>query len=214
MRLEGIEVFDGCFLRQIEFMPGEDLPLMLIAQLFHGECRAYYGEFIPPGLQQVLTANIPIIQFPAMEPLQDILTKYGIQFEVGRYKTYMFSSIPIQAMDVLRVSKHSSDIKAFSFDGFAEDVFAIQHKGMIVSACVSVRENEKCGEAWVYTAPEYRHQGFAQKVVNAWAGSLMSAGKVPFYSHKIENIASANLARKLRLQPVFEEIAVTQIVRT
>jgi predicted GNAT family acetyltransferase len=62
----------------------------------------------------------------------------------------------------------------------------------------------------VYTNPEYRKQGFAQKVVNTWAGSLIDAGKVPFYSHKIENAASANLARKLGLRPVFEEISIAQ----
>jgi hypothetical protein len=28
---------------------------------------------------------------------------------------------------------------------------------------------------------------------------------VPFYSHRIENLASANLARTLELIPVFEE---------
>jgi predicted GNAT family acetyltransferase len=60
----------------------------------------------------------------------------------------------------------------------------------------------------VYTDEAYRHQGFAQKAVNAWAGSLMEQGKVPFYSHKIENAASRNLAKKLGLQSVFEEIAM------
>jgi hypothetical protein len=47
-----------------------------------------------------------------------------------------------------------------------------------------------------------------KQVVRAWARSLLEAGKVPFYSHKIENRASANLARRLGLQPVFEEIAI------
>jgi len=40
---------------------------------------------------------------------------------------------------------------------------------------------------------------------------LMNAGKVPFYSHKVENVASASLARKLGLQPVFEEISIAQV---
>ena len=93
-------------------------------------------------------------------------------------------------------------------------MYAVEYNGALVSACVSTRENESCGEAWVYTAPHYRQQGFAQKAVNAWARNLMSAGKVPFYSHKIENDASANLARKLGLQPVFEEIVVTQTSST
>jgi predicted GNAT family acetyltransferase len=95
------------------------------------------------------------------------------------------------------------------FDSFTEDVFAIEQNGTLVSACVSTRENQECGEAWVYTIAEYRHRGCAQKVVKAWARSLMDAGKVPFYSHKMENEASASLARKLGLRPVFEEISIT-----
>jgi predicted GNAT family acetyltransferase len=58
---------------------------------------------------------------------------------------------------------------------------------------------------------EYRHQGFAQRVVSAWAMRLISVGKVPFYSHKIQNIASTNLAKRLGLQPVFEEIVFTYV---
>ena len=63
----------------------------------------------------------------------------------------------------------------------------------------------------MYTAEAYRHQGFAQRVVNAWAERLMEQGKTPFYSQKIENLASASLAKKLGLQAVFEEIAITQV---
>ena len=74
---------------------------------------------------------------------------------------------------------------------------------------MSVRENERCGEAWVYTDPPFRHLGLARQVISAWAQSMIAAGKVPFYSHKMTNIASANLANRLELQPVFEEIAIS-----
>jgi hypothetical protein len=47
-----------------------------------------------------------------------------------------------------------------------------------------------------------------KQVVRAWARSLLEAGKVPFYSYKIENRALAGLAWRLGLQPVFEEIAI------
>ena len=114
-------------------------------------------------------------------------------------------------MNVMCSSKHDPKIKTFGFDGFAENVYAIEQDDNIVSACVSTRENEQCAEAWVYTDPAFRNQGLAQRVVNAWAGSLIAVGKVPFYSHNIENTASATLASKLGLLPVFEEIAITQI---
>src|SRR4030095_15359627 len=108
-----------------------------------------------------------------------------------------------------RYSKHDPKVKIFGFDSFAESVYAIERNDKIVSACVSTRENSFCGEAWVYTDSEYRHQGLAQKVISAWAMNLISAGKVPFYSHKIQNNASANLAKRLGLHAVFEEIVIS-----
>ena len=114
-------------------------------------------------------------------------------------------------MEVICVSKHDPKVTAFGFDSFAEEVYAIERNGVLVSACVSTRENKECGEAWVYTDIDFRNQGLAQKVVNVWAGSLMDAAKVPFYSHVRENVSSASLARKLGLQPVFEEISITQV---
>ena len=104
-----------------------------------------------------------------------------------------------------------SDIKiqAFYFDGFTEQVHAIERDGKIVSACVSAKENDHCGEAWVTTNENYRHQGLAQKVVSIWARDLMLTGKIPLYSHKITNLGSAKLAKRLGLEPVFEEIMIS-----
>jgi predicted GNAT family acetyltransferase len=88
-------------------------------------------------------------------------------------------------------------------------MFGIEKNGRIISSCVCARENAHCGEAWVYTDEDHRRQGLAQKVVSAWAASLLKNGKVPFYSHKIQNVASANLAKRLLLQPAFEEIVIS-----
>jgi RimJ/RimL family protein N-acetyltransferase len=208
MRLEGKALVDERFMRQVEVVPGEERSLMLVAQLANGELVTYYEQGISLGLYKELTARQ--IEFPDIGSLLELLRSHHISFEVGHYRTYIFPSLPLKDMQVTRLSKHEPRVKAFGFDGFAEDVYGIEHGDKIVSACVSARENRDCGEAWVYTEAAYRHQGFAQKVVNAWAASLMEAGKVPFYSHKIENRASAGLAGKLGLQFVFEEIAITQ----
>ena len=211
MRLEGIAVVDHHWMKQVETVPGEELPLMLIAKLASGELVTSYAEAIAPDLQEELSSIIVPSEFPKMDTLLDVLGSRDIHYEVGHYKTYVFPSRPTKDAEVACLSKHDPQVKAFGFEGFAENVYAIQRQGKVVSACVSARENEQCGEAWVYTDPAYRHQGFAQKVVNAWARDLIENKKVPFYSHKMENIASANLARKIGLQPVFEEITVTQI---
>jgi hypothetical protein len=209
LRLEGKEVIKERFLRQVEPVPGEELPLILIARLENQELALYYDETIAGDLQTDVAAQS--IEFSNVEPLFDILQNHSLQFEVEHYKTYIFPSHPASDVDVAYLSKLDSKVKAFGFGDLAEIVYAIERGGILVSACVSTRQNEDCGEAWVYTTPEYRHQGFAQKVVNAWARSLIDAGKIPFYSHAIENTASANLARKLRLQPVFEEIVIKRV---
>lgn len=209
MRLEGKVLVNTCLLRQVEIVPDEELPLILVARLAKEELVTYYDEALSPDLQKELsTAKI---EFPKIGALLDILTSHHILFEFGHYKTYVFSSQPVVDPEVLCLPKHDARVTSFGFDGFASEVYAIEQDGSLVSACVSTRENGACGEAWVYTLPEYRKHGFAQKVVSAWAKSLLEAGKVPFYSHDIKNTASANLARKLGLLPVFEEIAVTQL---
>ena len=210
MRLEGKDVVDEYLMREGEVVPGEAMPLMLIAGLANGKVVAYYDEALSRELQIKLAASIAKIELPAIDPLLDVLKKQGLQVDAGHYKTYVFPSISVNDSDVHCLSKDDGRVKAFGFDGFAEQVYVIEREGKVVSACVSTRENETSGEAWVYTAPEYRHQGFAQKTVSAWARSLMGAGKVPFYSHKIDNLASAHLAAKLGLQPIFEEIAINR----
>ncbi len=210
LRLEGKEIVNECFIREVEMIPGEDLPLLLIAQLANGTIVVYYDEAISPDLQGALAGNIVNAKFATTDPLLDVLKQPNLPFEVSHYKTYVFTSMPLSDRDVHCFSKDHKIVKAFRFNGFAGQVYAIEREGNVVSACVSARENETCGEAWVYTAPDFRHQGLAQKVVNTWAGSLMRAGKLPLYSHKIENVASANLARTLGLQAVFEEISITR----
>jgi RimJ/RimL family protein N-acetyltransferase len=206
MRLEGKQVVEPHWIRQVEAVPGEALPLVLLAQLATGRQVAYYSENLPAGLQKELAAVT--IEFPGVAPLLQLLKARGMPCEAGHYKTYVFPSLPAANGDVICLSKEEERVTAFGFGGFAGDVYAIVRDGNIVSACVSARENDRCGEAWVYTAPGHRGRGFAQQVVRAWARSLLEADKVPFYSHKIENRASASLARRLGLQPAFEEIAI------
>lgn len=209
MRLEGKEIFNECLIRQIEVVPGEELPLILLAKFEDRSLVAYYHESMSLGLRKELAHGVDRIEFPNIDALLNILRRYSLGFEIGHYRTYIFPSMPSSTSEVRCLSKNDPRVKEFGFDGFAEQVYALECEGKLVSACVSTREDKRCGEAWVYTTPEYRHHGFAQKVVNTWAGSLMEAGKVPFYSHHLENNASANLARKLRVQPVFEEISIS-----
>lgn len=207
--LEGLRIINGCFIQQFAIVPDEGVPLILIVQPANGELVRYYDEAISPDLQRQLSTTE--IKFLQIDPLLDVLKSHNTQAETAHYKTYVFPSQPATDANVLCLSRHDWRINAFGFDRFAEQIYATEENGILVSACVSVREDETCGEAWVYTVPEYRRHGFAQKAVRAWARSLMEAGKVPFYSHSLKNEASANLARRLGLLPVFEEISIMQV---
>jgi hypothetical protein len=210
IELEGKKIFGKHTIKQVKPVPGEELPLVLLAQLVDQKLTAYYSESLSSDLQAQLSARISSIRFPDIEPILDVLESQHIQSDTGHYKTYIFPPHTPTNAEVTCLSKHDPRIQTFGFDGFAEQVYVIERDSRILSACVSVREDTNCGEAWVYTEPEHRRNGLAKKVANAWAHSLIRIGKVPFYSHKMDNIPSARLAGALQLQPVFEEISITK----
>ncbi len=211
LRLEGKDIIHEDLLRQAEVVPDEALPLMIMVQFADGEIFAGYDENLYSELREELTKRVQNVMFPRIDLLFDFLKTQNISFDVGRYKTYLFPEDIVNSINdgVTCIPKQNVLIQAFGFGDFAEQVYVIERDGKIASACVSVRENGQCGEAWVYTAPEYRRQGLAQKVVSAWAGNLISANKIPFYSHAFENTASANLAKRLELQSIFEELSIS-----
>jgi len=87
MRLEGKEVVDESFIRQVETVPGEEIPLMLIAGLADGTVVAYYDEALSRALQESLAVHIAKIEFPAIDPLLAVFKKHDVQFEMGHYRT-------------------------------------------------------------------------------------------------------------------------------
>lgn len=212
LRLEGKEVITGNLLRQVEIVPDEEMPLMAIALLLSNELVAYYEEAIDHELRKQLDDQVLGLVFPEVKSIIDKLKSRNIEVEFGHYKTYAFPKRyeDSEADEVKRYSKVDPKIQTFGFGSFTEQVHAIERDGKIVSACVSVKENDRCGEAWVLTDKNYRQQGLAQKVVSMWARDLMKIGKIPLYSHKITNTGSAKLAKRLGLEPVFEEITVTR----
>jgi hypothetical protein len=211
LRMEGKEVVNGNLLRQVEIVHDEEMPLAAIASLSSDELVLYYDESLSTELHAELDRQIPNISFPDIDPVINVLQSHSFKLDIGHYKTYVFPAHykDIETDEVKLYPRTDPKIQAFDFGGFTEHVHAIERDGMIVSACVSAKENDHCGEAWVLTDENYRHQGLAQKVVSIWARDLILSGKIPLYSHKITNIGSAKLAHRLGLEPVFEEITVS-----
>ncbi|HEX9036077.1 MAG TPA: GNAT family N-acetyltransferase [Ktedonobacterales bacterium] len=89
---------------------------------------------------------------------------------------------------------------------FISRQFAIIVDGLVVATCESSRESGVAAEAWVRTLAAYRGRGYATRVTAAWALDARQRGKEPFYSHHRENLASAGVARALRLIPFLEDV--------
>ena len=107
--------------------------------------------------------------------------------------------------------RHASQralLEAFDAEmaGYGWPAYAVVRNGRVVSACVSSREDERAGEAWVQTLAEERGHGYARQAVAAWAHALQRAGKLPFYSHGADNVASAGVARSLGLIPYLRDV--------
>lgn len=211
LRLEGKVILPGNRLRQVEIVPDEEMPLMLLAMLADGRLIAAFDESLQQDLVLRLREQTQHIQFPAIDLLIEILNAQNIPFLAGHYKTSLFPRPFLDHVsgEVERRPKEDPQVQDFGFGDFADHAYLIKRDGRVVSACVCIREDKWCGEAWVCTDPHYRRQGLARQVVSAWARDMLSAGKVPFYSHKIENIASAGLAEHLGLLPAFEEMVIS-----
>ena len=82
--------------------------------------------------------------------------------------------------------------------------FGIIANGQIISSCTSVRENAHAAEAYVVTAENYQRKGYAKRVARAWLYDIEQQGKLAFYTHKRDNIASQHLAEALGLQWIYD----------
>jgi hypothetical protein len=213
MQLEGNILLGDRLTREMSSPPDEKPPLMLLARLTTQEVIAYYNESVSTELKKKLAASVQDNEFPQIHPILNILNSQNMRTRIDHFITYVFPTQPADSIDtdVRRLDKQVPRLKALGFDSSGAYVFAMEIDDRIVCACGSARENDQCGVAWVQTEPEYRRQGLAQKVVRTWARSLMDARKIPFFSHPIEDSASAVLADRLGLQPVFEEISISAL---
>ncbi len=212
MQLEGISLSGDRLERDPSAGPDGSLPLVLLARLSTRELVTYYGLSLPSGAYKKLSTSFHGPGFPAVASLLHALELDKEQASVDHSFTYILLNHSAGLdQEVGRYSGNHPQVTSIGYHGQAEHVFGIETEGRVVSACVSARENEHCGEAWVFTDPRHRRQGLASKVMRAWANSLISVGKIPFYTHEAGSKASAGLARRLGLQPVFEGLRISRL---
>jgi GNAT superfamily N-acetyltransferase len=113
---------------------------------------------------------------------------------VDHFHSYCFDDIP--------ATEHS----AITRDG--AESYSMVVDGHRVAGAASSRSDDVSAELWIQTDPAHRRRGYALALARAWAAGVREAGKVAFYSHLHENQASAALARRLGVRPLFEIVAL------
>jgi GNAT superfamily N-acetyltransferase len=210
IELEGIKRISGNLITPIS-QDVDDFPLVLLAHTSDGESLVCFDERISEEIRCKLPKDLRDFH---TEMAIEIFEQSGIQAKASHFRTYICpESFKTANVETVKCFRHDDpEIIAFDFNDLADKVFAIEDEGVILSACVSSRENSKSAEAWVFTHPDHRRKGLARKVVTAWAGSMQKEGLVPFYSHNVENTSSALLAKGLNLIPVFEETVIEKVL--
>ena len=173
-----------------------------------GGYTTYCRQDLPASLlEQVRTLGSEAV-FHDREAVKGILALDTPSSQVEEYHTYVFpeSAVLPSYPDVVRLGTHHAElIQAYheGMDVVGRAVFAVIREGKIVSTCVSARENDSAGECGVFTLSEYRRRGYGRQVAATWGAHLGDLGKVAFYSHTEENLASRRVAKSLGVRPSF-----------
>jgi len=207
LELEGIKrVSDG--LISCAQQNADDCPLVISARTSDGEALISFNESVSKKIRGALLKD-NLKEFNTASSIE-IFKQHGIQVEASHFKTYAFpNSFEFAKTEAVKcLGRNDPKVIAFEFNGFTDKVYAIENEEMILSACVSSRQNHKAAEAWVMTNSDHRRKGLARQVVVAWAEGMQQDGLIPFYSHNSKNTNSAMLAKSLNLIPIFEETVV------
>jgi hypothetical protein len=189
----------------------DDCPLVISARTSDGESLVSFNESVSEKIRSLLPID-DLKEFNITSSIE-IFRQYDILVEASHFKTYAFpTSIEFTKTEMVKcLGGNDPKVIAFEFNGFTDKVYAIENEEMILSACVSSRQNHKAAEAWVMTNPDHRKKGLARQVVVAWAEGIRQDGLIPFYSHNSKNTNSAMLAKSLNLIPIFEETVIELI---
>ena len=168
----------------------------VFAVRYEGEEAVLFQAGLPEGLRKKL-AQIPFDEFfTAPKQIRAVLAEHAPcpGYFVG--KSYIFPDNLSAALYTRAIPL--VDVKP-DFDTAKGAGFAVVEDGQVVSTCESSHESASAGEAWVQTLEAYRRRGYARQVTLAWAHHLQRQGKVPFYSHLWNNLASQSLAESMGL---------------
>ncbi len=159
-----------------------------IARFYVTRHAAGYTTFFRHDVESRIVERLRSL--PPQQAFEDIETVKRIlhgeianDASVSMFRSYYFADAPSPAQfpDVVRQGAK----------------FIIFVEGEPVCWARSSRSNSRASELATETKPDFRHRGYAHQVSSAWALHQLEQGKVAFYSHKWENVASQALAKSL-----------------
>jgi predicted GNAT family acetyltransferase len=171
-------------------LPGEnpdDIGLVQSIHLSDGRYVAYLRDDLPEDVATALRALTPEQLHREQARVRDILGATG---SGGRWRTYFFSASPRQEDYALAIQR--------------DDRFVVEVYGVVASEAWSSRSTDLAAELAVETRPELRRRGYGRQVSAAWASHQLAAGRIAFYSHAVENAASAALAQSLGVMHLYD----------
>jgi shikimate kinase/GNAT superfamily N-acetyltransferase len=162
-----------------------ELALMAVYRHAHGFERYYYAN-LPAVLHARLEEIPPAYALDEPEQVLASLREVYPRAEVFCAHTYVFSRSP--------------DPEAYPDVVYRSKGYEVLVHGQTVSRAWSPDESETAAELAVETHPNYRRQGYARQAASAWAAANLAAGKMPFFSHRLGNQASQELARSMGVE--------------
>ncbi len=185
----------------------DNMPRVYAAQFAQG-IQILFHRDLSPSLRNAIGALAPDTAFHSPERIVEILQNDAPCKNIWAGTSYVFAQriAPDAFPDVTRIDRSATELFREVPEMAEQMLFAILQNGQIVSACESARENKNAGEAWVRTEPAFQRRGYAAQATLAWAYDLQQKNKIPFYSHKQENIASEKLAQRLGITPWLKNV--------
>ncbi len=203
LALEGIGFDPRGRLIRIAAAATEEIPRLSVCH-YSGAWTRFYRADVPQDIVDDLDKLSDLTCFENPDQVRRVLARQSLSLDVWIGTSYVFPAAPpiaacpdvtrLEAVDRPMATGLDSDLPSSE-----RPVFAIVVDGRIVATCVSARENEVAAEAWVQTSPDYRRRGLARQVTAAWARDVVTQGKIAFYSHRRDNLASRGVAASLGL---------------
>jgi len=174
-------------------LPGEnpdDMAPLLAARLVDGRYVTYFRDDVP---ETVIAGLRTLTAEQLYHDHTQVLGILGASGSAWCGSTYFFSRIPLPEEHPLVVQR--------------DNKFGVEVDGLTAAEAWSSRSTDFAAELAVETLPAFRRRGYGRQVCAAWASDQLAAGRVAFYSHSLENLASAALARSLGVEHIFDIVA-------